>query len=95
MREYNNPAHHNQLGELTMAEKHSKSDGVISKAERRYQMGYISIRHENSKTGMTTYYSRHPSFHLKGNWLKDAGFDTDKAVTVRVEEGCLILTAGD
>ncbi|EIF8787556.1 SymE family type I addiction module toxin, partial [Salmonella enterica] len=25
---------------------------------------------------MTTYYSQHPSLHLKGDWLKEAGFDT-------------------
>ncbi|MEX9251782.1 SymE family type I addiction module toxin [Pseudenterobacter timonensis] len=25
---------------------------------------------------MTAYYSRHSSLHLKGNWLKESGFET-------------------
>lgn len=76
-----------------MAEKHSKSKTGISKAQRRYQVGYISIRHENSKTGIMTYYSRSPSLHLKGDWLKEAGFETGTGVCVRISEGCLILIA--
>ncbi|MGG8095096.1 SymE family type I addiction module toxin [Klebsiella aerogenes] len=27
---------------------------------------------------MTTYYSQHPNLHLKGDWLKEAGFNGDK-----------------
>lgn len=56
-----------------MAEKHSKAGPAISNAQHRYKIGYVSARHENSKTHMTTYYSRSPSLHLKGNWLKEAG----------------------
>ncbi|EDU6569159.1 type I toxin-antitoxin system SymE family toxin, partial [Salmonella enterica subsp. enterica serovar 4,[5],12:b:-] len=26
---------------------------------------------------MTTYYSQHPILHLKGDWLADAGFETE------------------
>ncbi|EAM6371322.1 type I addiction module toxin, SymE family [Salmonella enterica] len=65
----------------------------ISKTQRRYQVGYISVRHENSKTHMTTYYSRIPSLHLKGDWLAEAGFDTGASVTVKISEGCLTLIA--
>ncbi len=56
-------------------------------------MGYVSTRHQNSKIGMTTYYSRSPSLHLKGDWLAEAGFDTGTSVTVKISEGCLILLA--
>jgi hypothetical protein len=31
--------------------------------------------------------------HLKGHWLIQAGFDIDTPVTVRVMEGCLVVTA--
>ncbi|EAB1455440.1 SymE family type I addiction module toxin [Escherichia albertii] len=54
-------------------------------------MGYVSTRHQNSKIGMTTYYSRSPSLHLKGDWLAEAGFDTGTGVTVRISEGYLIV----
>ncbi|WP_179124301.1 SymE family type I addiction module toxin, partial [Salmonella enterica] len=37
-------------------------------------------RHEGRKTGMTTYYSQHPILHLKGDWLADAGFETERGV---------------
>ncbi|EHV5736607.1 SymE family type I addiction module toxin, partial [Salmonella enterica] len=35
-----------------------------------------SVRHINSETCMTTYYSQHPSLHLKGDWLAETGFET-------------------
>ena len=40
-----------------------------------------------------TYYSRSPSLHLKGDWLKEAGFETGTGVTVKISEGCLVLMA--
>lgn len=30
--------------------------------------------------------------HLKGHWLIQAGFNIDDPVTVRVMEGCLVVT---
>ncbi|MGG8095102.1 SymE family type I addiction module toxin [Klebsiella aerogenes] len=45
------------------------------KTQRCYKVGYVSTRHINSKTYMTTYYSQHPNLHLKGDWLKEAGFN--------------------
>ncbi|EFB2839715.1 MULTISPECIES: SymE family type I addiction module toxin [Escherichia] len=76
-----------------MAEHDITPEVTISKTQRQYQVGYVSARHQNSKTGMTTYYSRHPSLHLKGDWLAEAGFDTGTGVTVKISEGCLILIA--
>jgi len=32
---------------------------------------------------------------LKGNWLTKAGFQAGQAVTVRVMEGCLVLTKNE
>nr|WP_236127743.1 SymE family type I addiction module toxin [Cedecea colo] len=40
---------------------------------------------------MTTYYSRSPCIHLKGNWLAEAGFGTDTPVTVAVEHGQIVI----
>ncbi|MFY9996025.1 MAG: SymE family type I addiction module toxin [Leclercia sp.] len=40
---------------------------------------------------MTTYYSRSPSLHLKGNWLAEAGFSTDTPAAVSVEQGRLMI----
>ncbi|EJH7538698.1 SymE family type I addiction module toxin [Salmonella enterica] len=31
--------------------------------------------------------------HLKGEWLAEAGFDTGRAVTVRISQGCIVLIA--
>ena len=33
-----------------------------------------------------------PWLQLKGHWLDQAGFSIDTPVTVRVMEGCLVLT---
>ncbi len=52
-----------------------------------------SVRHINSETCMTTYYSQIPSQHLKGDWQEEAGFETGRSVTVKISEGCLILMA--
>lgn len=52
-----------------------------------------SIMRDTYKTHMTTYYSRLPSLHLKGDWLAEAGFDTGASVVVKISEGCLILMA--
>ncbi|ECG5958907.1 SymE family type I addiction module toxin [Salmonella enterica] len=31
--------------------------------------------------------------HLKGEWLREAGFDTGRGVTARISEGCIVLIA--
>jgi toxic protein SymE len=36
--------------------------------------------------------ARVPWLQLKGHWLDKAGFGIDVPVTVRVMEGCLVLT---
>ncbi|WP_413649504.1 SymE family type I addiction module toxin [Pantoea sp. B65] len=35
-----------------------------------------------------------PALNLSGKWLREAGFGVGQKVTVVVEQGCLILTAG-
>jgi len=65
----------------------------ISKAQRRYKVGYVNVQHVTRATKMTLYYKHIPSLHLKGNWLEEAGFATDTRVTVLVEHGRLILQA--
>ncbi|EHE1607046.1 type I addiction module toxin, SymE family, partial [Salmonella enterica] len=34
-----------------------------------------------------------PGLHLKGDWLKEAGFDTGRGVTVKISQGCIVLMA--
>lgn len=74
-----------------MVEQDCNADSTISKTQRRYKVGYVSVRHQDSRTCMTTYYNRHPSLHLKGDWLKEAGFATDTPVTVAEEWGLLVI----
>lgn len=74
-----------------MAKQDCISEVKISKAQRRLKVGYTSVRHEQRATKMTTYYSRTPSLHLKGDWLEEAGFGTDTPVTVVVERGQLVI----
>lgn len=37
------------------------------------------------------YYSRHPSLHLKGDWLNEAGFETGAHLTVKISDGCIVI----
>ncbi|MCU6677668.1 type I toxin-antitoxin system SymE family toxin [Leclercia sp. 29361] len=74
-----------------MAKHDSTSERTISKAQRRLKISYVSIRHFDPRTCMTTYYSRSPSLRLNGNWLGEAGFSTDTPVTVSVEQGRLVI----
>lgn len=76
-----------------MAEHDITPEVTITKTQRRLKVGYVRARHEERKTGMTTYYSQHPSLHLKGDWLKEAGFETRRGVTVRISQGRIVLMA--
>ncbi|MBD2810451.1 type I toxin-antitoxin system SymE family toxin [Xenorhabdus sp. Vera] len=74
-----------------MANRDCNVNSNSSKAQRRYKVGYISTRHADRNTGMTRHYSQHPSLHLKGNWLEEAGFATGQPVQVCIEHGQLII----
>lgn len=74
-----------------MAKRDSTSQRTLSKAQRRMKIGYVSIRHFNPRTCMTTYYSLSPSLLLNGNWLAEAGFTSDTPVMVSVEQGRLVI----
>ncbi|HED5889238.1 TPA: type I toxin-antitoxin system SymE family toxin [Salmonella enterica] len=65
----------------------------MSKTQRRYKVGYVRARHQDRTTDIARYYSQHPSLHLKGDWLKEVGFDTGRGVTVKISEGCLTIIA--
>ncbi|EBS7636881.1 type I addiction module toxin, SymE family [Salmonella enterica] len=47
----------------------------------------------NCKIKVPVRYSRSPSQQLKGDWLKEAAFDTGRGVTVKITEGCLTIIA--
>ena len=76
-----------------MAEHDITPEVTISKTQRRYKVGYVRARHQDRATGIARYYSQHPSLHLKGDWLKEAGFNTGRGVTVKISEGCLTIIA--
>nr|WP_240487831.1 SymE family type I addiction module toxin [Photorhabdus australis]OCQ51569.1 Toxic protein SymE [Photorhabdus australis subsp. thailandensis] len=68
-----------------MAKAHSKAEAAINKAvktERYYTVGYVP---QNDKA------SAPPAIHLKGQWLKAAGFDKGCTLTVKIMDGCLVL----
>ncbi|WP_392565247.1 SymE family type I addiction module toxin [Utexia brackfieldae] len=60
-------------------------------SQRHYKIGYVSVRHQQKATLMTTHYSKHPSLHIKGNWLNELGFTTGQAVTITTKKGQLII----
>ncbi|MBD8128260.1 SymE family type I addiction module toxin [Pantoea agglomerans] len=57
------------------------SEGAPSKTQRRYTIGYQPKRGDCST----------PAIHLSGKWLREAGFDTGTIITVKIEQGCLVL----
>ncbi|MBS9430891.1 SymE family type I addiction module toxin [Photorhabdus akhurstii] len=68
-----------------MAKTHSKAEVAVNKAaktERYYTVGYVP---QNDKAKAP------PAIHLKGQWLKAAGFDIGGTLTVKVMNGCLVL----
>ncbi|PHM44391.1 SymE family type I addiction module toxin [Xenorhabdus szentirmaii] len=68
-----------------MAKAHSKQNVAQNKAtktERYYTVGYVP---QNDKAKAP------PAIHLKGQWLKQAGFEIGDSVTVKIMDGCLVL----
>ncbi|WFQ80402.1 SymE family type I addiction module toxin [Xenorhabdus sp. SF857] len=68
-----------------MAKAHSKQNRAVNKAtktERYYTVGYVP---QNDKANAP------PAIHLKGQWLKAAGFDKGCTLTVKIMDGCLVL----
>ncbi|WP_036771232.1 SymE family type I addiction module toxin [Photorhabdus australis] len=68
-----------------MAKAHSRQNRAVNKAtktERFYTVGYVP---QNDKAKAP------PAIHLKGQWLKAAGFDKGCTLTVKIMDGCLVL----
>ncbi|KOP34788.1 endoribonuclease [Xenorhabdus sp. GDc328] len=68
-----------------MAKAHSRQNRAVNKAtktERYYTVGYVP---QNDKAKAP------PAIHLKGQWLKAAGFDKGCTLTVKIMDGCLVL----
>ncbi|WP_422389568.1 SymE family type I addiction module toxin [Candidatus Regiella endosymbiont of Tuberolachnus salignus] len=64
-----------------MASTHFKSKPTTPQALRQSIVGYVP----------DTY--RYPQIKLKGKWLEQAGFTTGTPLTVRVMDGCLVITS--
>lgn len=69
------------IKELIMADSHSTPDITVSGTERQLLVGYRPNGRDTST----------PSLTLSGKWLRKAGFDTGKPVTVKVMDGCIVL----
>ncbi|PHM39917.1 SymE family type I addiction module toxin [Xenorhabdus miraniensis] len=68
-----------------MAKAHSKQNRAVNKAaktERYYTVGYVP---QNDKANAP------PAIHLKGQWLKQAGFEIGGTLTVKIMDGCIVL----
>ncbi|WP_338805361.1 SymE family type I addiction module toxin [Xenorhabdus griffiniae] len=68
-----------------MAKEYSRQNRAVNKAaktERYYTVGYVP---QNDKA------TAPPAIHLKGQWLKQAGFDIGGTLTVKIMDGCLVL----
>ncbi len=68
----------------------SRSAQVCVCQQRRIKVGGF---HYPARLGDSPYRPRPPVpwLQLKGLWLKQAGFEVDTTVTVRVMEGCLVV----
>src|SRR5690606_9771329 len=66
-----------------MADSHSTPDTDQSGTERSLIVGYRPNVFDKST----------PKLILSGKWLRAAGFDTGKQVTVKVMKGCIVLMA--
>ncbi|HHT8351408.1 TPA: SymE family type I addiction module toxin [Raoultella ornithinolytica] len=64
-----------------MADSHSTPDITVSGTECQLLVGYRPNGRDTST----------PSLTLSGKWLREAGFDTGKPVTVKVMDGCIVL----
>ena len=53
-----------------------------AKTQRRYTVGYVP-NHGDTST---------PALNLGGKWLREVGFDTGVGVTVKIVDGCIVLT---
>ena len=56
----------------------------------------VNTTHYQYRTQQQSAYSGSravPSIQMKGHWLDQAGFSINTPVTIRVMEGCLVLTA--
>lgn len=74
-----------------MADAHTKPETTEpTTRRRRYTVGYISRRHAK-RSGEFLYYSQSPGLHLKGDWLKDMGFETGQKVEVTSQPGQLVI----
>ncbi|WP_044182948.1 SymE family type I addiction module toxin [Phytobacter massiliensis] len=64
-----------------MADLHSNLDTTPAGTNRRLIVGYRPQGGDKNT----------PSLALSGKWLREAGFDTGRQVSVKVMDGCIVL----
>ena len=75
--------------------KHNDTPGPLATTKkpvchvRRIKMGQTLYEYRRKDQSQ----ARVPWLQLKGHWLERAGFEIGAPISVRVMEGCLVLTA--
>ena len=66
------------------------------KSVRHLKISQILYEGRRRPEAFATSYERWvPHIRLKGCWLEQAGFNPDQYVTVKVMQGCLVITADE
>jgi toxic protein SymE len=81
-----------------MAKQNGKPGNRLHKCkicEQRYiKVNAIHYEYRTKQQSAYTGSRAVPRIQMKGHWLDQAGFSIDTPVTVRVMDGCLVLTTG-
>ncbi|MCW7536270.1 type I toxin-antitoxin system SymE family toxin [Aquabacterium sp. A7-Y] len=64
----------------------------LEKHERYLSVNGAFLPHDRTRQPPGTADTPVPWVRLRGKWLRDAGFEVDAQVRVRIMAGCLVLT---
>ena len=79
---------------MTKADDKSGSRLQQSKKTERYiKVNQIHYEYRSKQQSNNTGNCAVPWIQMKGHWLRQAGFEIDTPIKVRVMNGCLVLTS--
>ena len=78
---------------MTKAKDTSGSRLRKSKTERYLKVNQIHYEYRIKEQSPNVGNRSVPWIQMKGHWLRQAGFEIDTPIKVRVMDGCLVLTA--
>lgn len=77
-----------------MTKRNDTSEGGVTTSKQQRQIkvreAYYEYRTKDQSPGSGCRLV--PQIQIKGHWLKQAGFNINSPVTIRVMDGCLVLT---